>query len=40
MRQSLSNTVKSLQAVSIATLLKKEPLTAVSEIAVCRSSKK
>ena len=44
MRQSLSNTVKSLQAVSPAVrsvnLLKKDPLTGVSELAVCRSSRK
>ena len=42
--KSLSNTVKSLQAVSpavrIVTLLKKDPLTGVSELAVCRSSRK
>ena len=44
MRQSLSNTVKSLQAVSpavrLVTLLKKDPLTGVSELAVCRYSRK
>ena len=28
-RQSLSNTVKSLQAVGLATLLKKDPLTGI-----------
>ena len=37
-RQSLSNTVKSLQAVNqavrLVTLLKKDPLTGVSQLAV------
>ena len=40
-RQSLSNTLKSPQAVRPAVrlvyLLKKDPLTGVSELAVCRS---
>ena len=44
MRQSFSNTVKSLQAVSpavrLVTLLKKDPITGVSELAVSRSSRK
>ena len=44
MRQSLSNTVKSLQAVSpavrLVTLLKTDSLTGVSELAVCRCSRK
>ena len=40
MRQSLSNTVKSLRAVRLATLLKTNPRTGVSEPAVCRSSTK
>ena len=39
-RQSLSNTVKSIQAVRLATLLMKDPLTGISEPAICRSSKK
>ena len=39
-RQSFSNTVKSLQDVRLATLLKKDPLTGVSGLAVCRSSRK
>ena len=33
-RKTLSNTVKSIQAVRPATLLKKDPLTGVSELAV------
>ena len=41
---SLSNTVKSFQAVNqavrLVTLLKKDPLTGFSELAVCRSSRK
>ena len=40
MRQSLSNTVKSFHAVRLATFLKKDLLTGVSEQAVCRSSRK
>ena len=43
-RQSLSNTVKSLQVVSpavrLVTLFKKDPLTDVPGLAVCRSSRK
>ena len=35
-RQSLSNTVKCLQAVSLAALLKRDPCTSVPEPAVCR----
>ena len=35
-RQSLSNTVKCLQAVSLAALLKRDPCTGVPEPAVCR----
>ena len=38
--ESLSNTVKSFHAVRLATFLKKDPLTGVSEQAVCRSSRK
>ena len=37
---SLSNTAKSFHAVRLATFLKKDPLTGVSEQAVCRSSRK
>ena len=37
-RQSLSKTVNSLQAVRFATLLKRNPHTGVLEPAVCRSS--
>ena len=44
MRQSLSNTVKILQEVSpavrLVTLLKKDPLTGVSELAVGINSRK
>ena len=44
MRQSPSNTAKNLQAVSqavrLATLLKKDTLTGVSELVTCRSSRK
>ena len=36
MRQSLSNTVKSLQEVRLATVLKNDLLTGVSELAVCQ----
>ena len=43
-RQSLSNTIKTLQAVSpairLVTLLKKDPLTGVSELAIYRYSRK
>ena len=39
-RQSLSNTVKSFHAVRLATFLKKDLLSGVSEQAVCRSSRK
>ena len=38
--ESLSNTVKSFHAVRLATFLKKDLLTGVSEQAVCRSSRK
>ena len=38
--ESLSNTVKSFHAARLATFLKKDPLTGVSEQAVCRSSRK
>ena len=38
--QSLSNTVKGHQAVRLATLLKRDPHTDVSEPSVCRSSTK
>ena len=40
MRQCLSNAAKSLQAVRPATVLKKDPLTDVSELAICRFSRK
>ena len=40
MLQSLSNTAKDLQAVKLATLLKRDPSTGVSEPAVCRSCTK
>ena len=36
----LSNTVKSFHAVNLATFLKKDQLTEVSEEAICRSSRK
>ena len=39
-RQSLSNTVKSFHAATLATFLKEDLLTRVSEEAVCRSSGK
>ena len=39
-RQSLSNTVKILQAMKLATLLKKDSVLGVSELGVCRSSRK
>ena len=38
--QSLSDTIKELQAVRFATLLKRHPRSGVSEPAVCRSSTK
>ena len=38
--QSLSNTVKDFQAVRLATLLKRDPRTGVSEPVVFRSSTK
>ena len=38
--QSLSDTIKELQAVRLATLLKRHPRSGVSEPAVCRSSTK
>ena len=38
--QSISNTVKGLQTVRLATLLKRDPRTGVSESAVLRSSTK
>ena len=37
---AFANTVTSLQAVRLATLLKKDTLTDVSELAVCRSPRK
>ena len=37
---SASNTVKCVQAVKLATLLKKDPRNGVSKPAVCRSSTK
>ena len=40
MLQSVSNTVKGLQVVRLATLLKRDPRTGVSEPVVCRSSTK
>ena len=40
MQQSLSNTIKELQAVRFAILLKRYPRSDVSEPAVCRSSTK
>ena len=36
--ESLSNTIKELQAVRVATLLKRHPRSGASEPAVCRSS--
>ena len=39
-RDFLSNTVKSLQAVRLLTLWKKDLLTGVSKLALCRSSRK
>ena len=38
MLESLSNTVKCLQAVRLSTLLKRDPRTGVSELVVNRSS--
>ena len=40
MLQFLSNTVKDLQALTLATLLKRDPLTGVSESDICKSSTK
>ena len=40
MLQSLSNTVKDLQAIRLATLLKRDPRTRVPEPVVCKSNTK
>ena len=40
MLQSLPDTIKELQAVRLATLLKRHPRSGISEPAVCRSSTK